>query len=145
LNQFNWVIRPNKFAWVAIDRGVARTGRRSLKVVFSGLDTTTLSDQVQQILVLRPGAGYRLECYAKAKSLITPEGPRIAVIGHGGLISASSPVRADSDDWQKLTISFVAPADQATVTLAIVRTPRFSYDDPTTGIIWFDDFTLVER
>jgi hypothetical protein len=149
LNLFNWVIRPDKFAWVAIDRSVCRTGGRSLKVVFSGLDTTRLGDQVQQTIILKPGAGYRLECYAKAKDLVTPEGPRIAVIGQGGLIGESDPVRTDSDDWQKLTVSFVAPADQsanqAPAKLAIVRTPKFSYDDPTTGIIWFDDFSLVER
>jgi len=145
LNQFNWAIRPNKFAWVAIDRSVARTGSRSLKVVFSGLDTTTLSDQVQQTMVLKPGASYYLECYAKAKDLITPEGPRIAVIGPSGLIGESGPASADSNDWQKLTISFIAPANQPAATLAIVRTPRFSYDDPTKGTIWFDDFTLVER
>jgi tetratricopeptide (TPR) repeat protein len=149
LNLFNWVIRSDKFAWVAIDRSVGRTGGRSLKVVFLGLDTTKLGDQVQQTIILKPGAKYRLECYAKAKDLVTPEGPRIAVIGQGGLIGESDPVRTDSDDWQKLTISFVAPADQsanqAPATLAIVRTPKFSYDDPTTGIIWFDDFSLVER
>jgi tetratricopeptide (TPR) repeat protein len=145
LNQFNWAIRPNKFAWVAIDRSVARTGSRSLKVVFSGLDTTTLSDQVQQTMVLKPGASYYLECYAKAKDLITPEGPRIAVIGPSGLIGESGPASADSNGWEKLTISFIAPANQPAATLAIVRTPRFSYDDPTKGTIWFDDFTLVER
>ena len=145
LNQFNWAIRLNKFAWIAIDRSVARTGRRSLKVVFSGLDTTTLSDQVQQTIVLKPGASYYLECYAKAKDLITTEGPRVAIIGQSGLIGASGPVSADSNDWQRLTVSFVAPANQAAATLAIVRTPRFSYDEPTRGTIWFDDFTLVER
>jgi tetratricopeptide (TPR) repeat protein len=145
LNQFNWALRPNKFAWVAIDRSVARTGSRSLKVAFPGLDTTILRDQVQQTLALKPGASYQLECYAKAEDLITPEGPRIAVVGPNGPIGVSSPVMADSDGWQKLTVSFVAPADQAAVTLAIVRIPKFSYDDPTRGIIWFDDFTLIER
>jgi hypothetical protein len=144
LNQFNWAIRPNKFARITIDRGVARTGGRSLRVAFSGLDTTTLSDQVQQTIVLRPGAGYYLECYAKAKDMITPEGPRVAIIGQSGLIAASSPAPADPSDWQRLTISFVAPAT-GVATLAIVRTPKFSYDDPTSGTIWFDDFTLVER
>jgi hypothetical protein len=145
LNQFNWVIRLNKFAWIAIDRSVARTGGRSLKVVFSGLDTTMLNDQIQQTIVLKPGAGYHLECYAKAKDLVTPEGPRIAVIGQGGLIAATGPVSADSDDWQRLTVSFVAPANQAAATLAVVRIPKFSYDDPTRGTIWFDEFALVER
>lgn len=145
LNQFNWMINPDKFAWISIDREVARTGGRSLKVAFSGLDTTTLSDQVQQKIVLRPGAGYNLECYAKAQDLITPEGPRVAVVGQSGLIGASSPVAPGSSDWQRLTIRFVAPANSAVATLAILRTPRFSYDDPTRGTIWFDDFTLVER
>jgi hypothetical protein len=145
LNQFSWVIRPNRFAWIGFDRSVARTGVRSLKMIFSGLDTTTLSDQVQQSIVLRPGASYQLECYAKVKDLSAPEGPRIAVIGQNGMIGASGPVSADVDGWQRLTISFVAPANQTAATLAIVRTPKFSYDDPTRGIIWFDDFTLVER
>src|SRR5262245_14564814 len=144
LNQFNWAIHPNKFAWIAIDRSVARSGSRSLKVVFSGLDTTTLSDQVQQTVVLKPGAGYYLECYAKAKDLITPEGPRIAIFGQSGLLAASSPATADSSDWQRLTISFVAPANRV-ATVAIVRIPKFSDDEPTRGTIWFDDFTLVER
>ena len=145
LNQFNWVIRPDKFAWAAIDRSLARTGGRSLKVVFSGLDTTRLRDQIQQTIVLKPGASYSLECYAKAENLVTPEGPRIAVVGKSGVIGESGPVSADSDDWQKLTISFVAPAGEEAATVAVVRTPKFSYDDPTTGTIWFDDFTLVER
>jgi hypothetical protein len=78
--------------------------------------------------------------------LITPEGPRVAVIGQKGLIGESGPVSADSNDWQKLTFSFVAPAnEEAAATVAIVRTPKFSYDDPSSGTIWFDDFTLVER
>jgi tetratricopeptide (TPR) repeat protein len=148
LNQFNWLIRPDKFAWAAVDRSVARTGGRALKVVFSGLDTTRLRDQIQQIIVLKPGASYHLECYARAEDLVTPEGPRIAVIGQNGLIGESAPVSPDSTDWQKLTISFVVPgkpAREKAATVSIVRTPKFSYDDPTSGTIWFDDFTLTER
>lgn len=149
LGQFDWAIRPNQYARIVIDRNYARSGARSLRVVFSGLDTTTLRDQAQQTIVLRPGASYRLECYAKAKDLVTPEGPRIAVIGQGGVIGASEPVipdrAGDSSEWQRLAFSFVAPADSTSATLAIVRTPRFSYDEPTRGIIWFDDFTLIEQ
>jgi tetratricopeptide (TPR) repeat protein len=144
LSHFDWAIRENKFARIVIDRNFARTGSRSLKVVFLGIDTTSLKDQVQQTIILNPGANYRLECYAKAKDLVTPEGPRIALFGQGGVIGLSEPVKADSSDWQRLIVDFVAPANSTSATLAIVRTPRFSYDDPTRGIIWFDDFTLVE-
>ena len=145
LNHFDWAIRENKYARIVIDRNFGRTGARSLKVVFSGIDTTTLRDQVQQAIILKPGAKYRLECYAKAKDLVTPEGPRIAMIGQGGVIASSEPVKADPSDWQRLIVDFTAPENSPSATLAIVRTPRFSYDDPTRGIIWFDDFVLSER
>jgi hypothetical protein len=145
MDQFNWTIRPNQFARIVIDRGVARTGARSLKVVFSGLDTTVLRDQVQQNIVLRPGANYRLQCYVKVKDLVSPEGPRVAVIGPGGVIATSAPVSADSLDWSPLVITFTAPSNTPAAVLAIVRTPKFSYDDPTRGVVWFDDFTLVEQ
>jgi len=29
--------------------------------------------------------------------------------------------------------------------LSIVRKPAFSYDDPTRGSIWFDDFSITEE
>jgi len=145
LNHFDWAIRDNKFARIVIDRNVGRTGSRSLKVVFLGVDTTSLRDQVQQTIILNPESKYRLECYAKAKDLVTPEGPRIALIGQSGVIIQSEPMKAGSYDWQRMAVDFVAPANTTSVTLAIVRTPRFAYDDPTSGIIWFDDFTLVEQ
>src|SRR5262245_32286273 len=110
LSHFDWAIHENKYARIVIDRNFARTGSRSLKVVFSGLDTTTLRDQVQQTIILKPGSNYRLECYAKVKDLVTPEGPRIAIIGQGGVIGLSEPVKADSSDWQRLVVDFAAPA-----------------------------------
>jgi tetratricopeptide (TPR) repeat protein len=145
LEQFNWVIRPNQYARIGFDRSVARTGARSLKVAFSGMDTTVLRDQIQQNIVLKPGAQYRLQCFVKVKDLATPEGPRVAVIGPGGVIAVSAPVTADSTNWRPLAIDFAAPANAPAAVLAVVRTPKFSYDDPTRGVIWFDDFTLIEQ
>lgn len=151
LGHFDWVIRPNQYARIVIDRSTGRSGAHSLRIAFSGLDTTTLRDQVQQAIVLRPGASYRLECYARAKDFLTPppaapgEGLRVAVIGPGGVIATSDSVKADSSDWQRLVVNFAAPAGSSLMTLAIMRVPRFSYEDPTSGIVWFDDFTLIEQ
>jgi tetratricopeptide (TPR) repeat protein len=154
LRHFDWVIRPNKYARIEIDRSVGRSGGRSLRVAFSGLDTTTLKDQIQQAIVLKPGASYRLECYAKAKDFITPaptspgapdEGLRVAIIASGSVIATSDPVTSDSSDWRRLVVDFVAPTSSPLAAVAIVRIPKFSYDDPTSGTVWFDDFTLLER
>lgn len=145
LDHFDWTIAPTEYARMGIDTKVARNGSRSLKIAFAGRDTTKLLGEVRQLVVLRPGARYRLECYAKAGELLTPEGPRIAVIGTGGVIASSQPVMEDATDWRRLVIDFVAPADSSPKFVGVVRVPRFSYDDPTRGVVWFDDFTLTQQ
>jgi tetratricopeptide (TPR) repeat protein len=142
---FDWVITPNQYARIVIDRNTGRTGSRSLKVVFSGLDTTTLRNEARQLIVVKPGARYRLECYVRSSQLVTPEGPRVAIAGESGVIAASAPAGAGSTDWQRLSVDFAAGQGVSSVVLTIIRIPRFSYDDPTRGTIWFDDFTLTEQ
>lgn len=142
---FDWVITPNQYARIMIDRNTGRTGSRSLKVVFSGLDTTTLRNEVRQLIIIKPGARYRLECYVRSSELVTPEGPRVAIVGESGVIATSDPARDGSTDWQRLSVDFTAGPSASSVVLAIVRIPKFSYDDPTRGTVWFDDFTLIEQ
>lgn len=143
-NHFNWTIGTSQYARIGLDKLVARRGSRSLKVAFAGRDTTTLNGEIKQLVVLRPGTRYHLECYAKTGDLLTPEGPRIAVMNRNGLIATSQPVLENSTDWQLLSVDFVAPRESSPVFVAIVRIPKFSYDEPTRGSIWFDDFVLSE-
>jgi hypothetical protein len=55
---------------------------------------------------------------------------------------ASDPVPTGSNDWQSLELEFMAPS--ADLVIAIGIEPRFSYEKPTTGTVWFDDFSLRE-
>lgn len=143
-NQFDWIIGTSDYVRLGLDRETAHDGKRALKMKFAGKDTTRLNGEIRQLIVLKPNSRYRLECYARASGLVTPEGPRLAVVGQNSLIVASEPVNAEISDWQHLVIDFIAPQNVAGASISIVRIPRFSYDDPTTGIIWFDDFKLTE-
>jgi tetratricopeptide (TPR) repeat protein len=143
-NHFNWTIGTSQYARIGLDKLVARRGSRSLKVAFTGRDTTTLNGEIKQLVVLRPGVRYHLECYAKTGDLLTPEGPRVALMNRNGLIATSQPVLENLTDWQLLSVDFVAPQDSSPVFVAIIRIPKFSYDEPTRGSIWFDDFSLSE-
>ena len=107
LNHFDWAIRENKYARIVIDRNFARTGSRSLKVVFLGIDTTSLRDQVQQTIILR------------SRRQLSPrmlrEGEGSGYAGRtadrsyraGRRDRLSEPVKADSSDWQRLVVDFV--------------------------------------
>jgi tetratricopeptide (TPR) repeat protein len=147
LAQFDWNLSQSKYAKIGITTATARTGQRSLKISYNGIDTTTLDNEIRQLVKARPGARYTLTCYVKAERLVTPGGPQVVVTSQGSStpIAASAAIEAGSYDWRILTTDFVAPPNAHAVVIAIKQTPQFSYVDPTSGTVWFDDFVLAER
>lgn len=149
--QFDCAFSRSEYARLAIDAATARSGSRSLRIEFAGRDTTRLDDEIKQLVPVRAGARYTLECYVKTNGLESPEGPKVVVSDSvsSSWISASEPVASGSHDWQHLSIDFVAPQREAgetsAVLISIKRKPRFSYDDPTRGAVWFDDFSIKEQ
>jgi len=167
---FDWQITSSKYAAVAIDPDGGHTGSRSLRMDFAGVDTTTLNGEFKQSVLVRPGARYRLECFVKTRGLITPvistatstaaavaaaavavaEGLRLVVVNSASssAVAMTAPINAGTSGWQSLSVDFVAPRDVETgakmLEIRIQRRPRFSYDEPTSGVIWFDDFSLSE-
>lgn len=140
--QFDWKLNQNEQARVSLDSRQPRSGRQALKITFTGRDTTTLNGEIEQLLALRPGATYQLTAFVKTAELVTPGGPQIAVWQAGNVLAVSAPVPAGTSDWQPLTLDFTAPPNDAAVFLRIVRRPQFVYDEPTSGLVWFDDFQL---
>jgi tetratricopeptide (TPR) repeat protein len=149
--QFDWLFGRSEYARLTIDGAAAHSGSRSLKIEFAGRDTTQLDNEIKQLVPVRPGVRYTLECYAKTSELETPEGPRVVVANSASpvWIAASEPVSGGSGDWRRLAVDFVAPQSvsggMSAVFVSIKRKPKFSYDEPTRGTVWFDDFSLKEQ
>ena len=149
--QFDWSFAPSEYARLNIDATVARTGSRSLKITFAGRDTTNLDNGIKQLVLVNAGSSYKIECYVKTSELLTPEGPKIFVqdASSGAVIASSEPVMAGSSDWRPLSLTFIAPngktGNPSAVYLSIKRKPKYSYDEPTKGSVWFDDFTMKEE
>lgn len=146
--QFDWNLGRSDFARIAIDPNAARHGSRSLRIDFTGRDTTRLDSEIKQLVLVEPGRRHRLECFVRTEALVTPEGPRIVVTSNDGAWSAwSDAVAPGSADWRPLAVEFVAPqaaaGRKAALYISIKRKPRFSYDDPTKGAVWFDDFSIT--
>lgn len=148
--QFDWAFGRTEYARLALDTDVAHSGSSSLRIEFTGQDTTRLDNEVKQLVPVRPGSRYKLECYVKTNNLESPEGPRVVVTDRSSnWIAASEPVAVGSSDWKIIVVDFVAPENSSSSSSAVVvsikRKPRFSYDEPTSGIVWFDDFSIKER
>lgn len=142
--QFDWSFDRSEYAVLSIDPASPHSGSRSLRIEFAGRDTTTLDSEIRQLVAVTPGARYVLECYFRTEDLEAPEGPRIVVTDDASnWIAASEPVPAGSSDWRRLSLEFVAPqTGKGAVVISIKRKPRFSYDEPTRGTVWFDDFSM---
>lgn len=143
LTQFDWHLNDNNFAKLAIQAG-GKSGQRALRLAYLGVDTTRLESEAQHLLYLKPGATYRLECFAKPERLVTDEGPKIAVVRADTreVLADSVPVSTAANAWQLLAVDFVVPAESPAVMVTIRQIPRYRFTEPTQGVIWFDDFTL---
>jgi tetratricopeptide (TPR) repeat protein len=141
---FDWQLKRSDYASPKIEAGAAHTGQRALRVDFAGRDTTKLTDEVRQLLVLQPATAYRLTCYVRTAQFKTPEGPRWVVLNQANnqLVGSTDSVSADHKDWQLLTADFTTAVQPQAYWLTLQRTPQFSYDKPTKGSLWFDDFSL---
>ena len=149
LPQFDWSLNRSEYARVALDSAVAHTGSRSLRLEFTGRDTTVLDNEIKQVVLVRPGARYALECYIKTKDLESPEGPRLVVTDSTSKwLAASEPLAQGSAEWRRLALEFETPqsaSGRSAILVSIKRKPKFSYDEPTRGVVWFDDFVMSER
>lgn len=145
--QFDWSLSQNKYARIGITAEHARTGRRSLRIAYQGVDTTKLDGEIRQLILAQPGARYRLTCYVKADNLVTPDGPQLVVTNYDSEtpVAASAVLAAGSYDWRPLTINFVTPSGARALVISIKQTPQFSYVEPTKGTVWLDDFVLTEE
>src|SRR5207253_1852914 len=123
--QFDWSIQPSNYARISIDSRTSHSGRRSLSVDFIGRETTRLEGEIQQRVLVRPGARYRLQYYTKTQDLVAPEGPRVVVSGTTWQqwIAASEPARAGSSDWRRVTVEFSTSSPAVIVT--IQQKPRY--------------------
>jgi hypothetical protein len=146
LAHFDWAIRQSDYLRPMCDATTAHGGERSLRLEFTGRDTLRLDGEINQLLVVRPQTRYRLEFYVKARDFSSPEGPRLAIAHNrtGAEIAASAPIAEGTYDWQRVTLEFAAPSDWGALRLTIKRVPKFSYDEPTRGTLWLDDFSLSE-
>ncbi len=146
--QFDWRLGKSDYARIGLDSSEKHSGMRSLLIDFSGRDTAKLDNEVKHLVAARAGINYRLDFFVKTEEFKTAEGPRVVISDLSGkLIARSETVPAGNNDWQRMSINFPAPqgaGDSAALIISVKRQPRYSYDEPTRGRIWFDDFVINE-
>jgi tetratricopeptide (TPR) repeat protein len=142
---FNWQIKTDPQAQIAVDSSVRHSGDRSLRVLFRASSTLTFQN-IAQLIVVEPSAQYRFECYVRAQDLKSGGTPRIEIIDarDGQTLLAATPTIAPGTyDWQPVTINFKTPPQTEAVTVRVSRSTCGSDAVcPIFGMVWYDDFNL---
>ncbi|MDT5060865.1 MAG: hypothetical protein QOH63_1324 [Acidobacteriota bacterium] len=142
---FNWQIKSDPQAQIAIDGRIGHSGARSLRILFKAPSTLPFNNVAQTVLV-DPATQYRFECYVRAEDLKSAGTPIIQIIdGLDGktVLGASQPLANGKYDWQQVIINFKSPPKTEAVIVRIVRaTCGTDAVCPIFGIVWYDDFNL---
>jgi Tfp pilus assembly protein PilF len=145
--QFDWRIEASSYARIGIADDEAQVGQHSLKIVFAGKNTTRLEKEISHLAVAPAGAKYQLAFAVKTDSFKSPDELKIVLtrFDTGAPNASSASVPQGTNNWQLQTTSFIVPAGVNAVFVSIRQAPKFSYTEPTTGTVWFDNLQLTDQ
>jgi tetratricopeptide (TPR) repeat protein len=141
---FQWEVRPTPGAQVAVDARAARTGRRSLRVVFNASGQVEFRN-VSQVVVVEPSTRYRLTCFLKTEELKSAATPLVMVadaVAPDASLATSTPAPGGTNDWQQVSFEFTTGPKTEAVLVRLIRAGCPQESCPIYGKIWYDDFNL---
>ncbi|HVF44815.1 MAG TPA: tetratricopeptide repeat protein [Pyrinomonadaceae bacterium] len=140
---FRWQVTPLAGARIAVDARVARSGARSLLVLFESANHVDFRN-VWQAVAVEPDARYRLTYFVRTDSLNSAATLQTLVTNAANeseVLASSQPVPSGTNDWQQVALEFTAPKAEAVV-VRLVRAGCPGGACPAYGKIWYDDFDL---
>ncbi|HEX8559461.1 MAG TPA: tetratricopeptide repeat protein [Pyrinomonadaceae bacterium] len=141
---FQWDVAQTPGAQVAVDARGAREGRRALRVAFNASGQVEFRN-VSQVVVVEPGARYRLSYAFKTDGLKTAAPPLVFVADAAAPdapLASSTAAPNGTSDWQQVAFEFNAGPRTEAVLVRVVRAGCPDDVCPIYGKIWYDDFNL---
>lgn len=127
----------------ALDAGEPRTGKRSLRIEWSG-NTTPLIPVLSQIVLVEPATHYRLNFAVRAGQVVTGGVPVVSVVDTSSdqILAPAKVLPQGTTLWQDDSIEFSTSKNTDAVIINIVRENCTSNPCPIFGHTWLDDFSL---
>lgn len=141
---FRWQVTPLAGARIAVDARVARSGTRSLLVLFDSANHVDFRN-VWQAVAVEPATRYRLTYFVRTDSLnsaATLQTLVTSTASESEVLASSQPVPAGTNDWQQVALEFTTGPKTEAVVVRLVRAACPAGGCPAYGKIWYDDFDL---
>ena len=130
---------------LSLDTQLPKSGSRSLLVEWSGHSNPGV-DVISQLVLVEPGARYRLSFYARTENVKTGGPPQVFVADASGsdarVLAQSSALPQGTNAWQEYEVEFAAPSKAEAVLVSVRRQNCDASPCPMFGRVWLDDFSL---
>jgi len=138
----DWRTWPDQGFELVRAPGEGRHGTAAVRIDFDGRHNVSLGN-LQQLVMLEPGARYEIAFEAKTQSVTTEEGPGVWVLdpAHERILYRGDGV-VGTTDWTRYSGSFLVPADCGSAVVRVVRLPSRRIAGQIEGTFWLDDVSL---
>ena len=139
-NVFEWKIGESNGIHIGLDDTEARTGKRSLLIVFD-TDGRTFRE-LSQVVVVDPTKTYRLSVSEKSDFRTSASMKWVVQNPMTGEVLASTAVVPMTTEWKDVYVDFTVPEGLEGVVIKLVRDGCSTQICPIYGKVWFDDVAV---
>jgi tetratricopeptide (TPR) repeat protein len=141
---FDWREAKSEDAVFDFDTAVAHSGRRSLRISFSGRSNLDFHGVFEYVPV-EPGRRYRFVAYLRSSGLSTEGGIRFVIVD--ALRPAAQEILTEdvtgTRPWTRIEREFEAGPETRLVRVVLRRLPSLKLDNKLRGTVWVDDVSVV--
>lgn len=130
---------------LSVDTQSPNSGARSLLVEWGGHASPGVN-VISQLVLVEPGARYRLVFHARTESVKTG-GPPVVVVTDASaedarVLAESKPLPQGTNAWQEYSVEFASTPKTEAVLVSLRRQNCDANPCPMFGRVWLDDFSL---
>lgn len=144
---FGWRFMPAQTVRPIIDLNNPHSGKRSLRLDYSGIFNPA-GPIVSQLVPVSPRALYSLSFAARTEDLKSAGLPIVLIKNASDAIrvlAQSAALTSGTNPWKEFTVEFETAENTNAITINIQRLACSSNPCPIVGRAWFDSFALAKR
>ncbi|MGB7493669.1 MAG: hypothetical protein WBR26_10525 [Candidatus Acidiferrum sp.] len=140
---FDWREVAVKDVRFDIDRFVAHSGSRSLRVQFDGTQNLDFQHLFQYVSV-EPNTHYRFLAYIKTDQISTDRGICFEIVDpwHPSQVEVLTSDFKGTNTWMPVQAEIVTGPDTNLLEIVLRRVPSWKFDNKLSGTAWVDDIEL---
>jgi tetratricopeptide (TPR) repeat protein len=143
---FDWYIDPTILlgASIGIDTTVFHSGKRSLRVEFTGSSNVDFH-HVSQWVAVKPMTHYHFRAYMRTEQISTESGPRFLIYDpqHPNDLEAHTDDLTGTQPWTPLEVDLTTSPRTHFLLIQLRRIPSRLFDNKLSGTVWVDDVSLT--